>query len=303
MNDLQCSLCPRGCFISDGESGNCRIRINLNGKLHAVTYAHPCSLHVDPIEKKPLFHFHPASKAFSVATVGCTMHCKNCQNWEISQQFPDRVPAYKISPAELANLAEKNDCKSIAYTYTDPCAFYEYALDCSIKAKEKGIKNILVTAAYINSAPFKELLKYTDAANIDMKAFSDKFYNDVCGSTLKPVLDNLVLAKESGIVFEVTNLLIPGLNDSDKMIKDLCSWHAKNLGTDVPIHFSRFTPRYKMKNLPSTPLSTLDKAEKIAKDNGIEYIYIGNIISDKSSNTYCPKCGKELIKRRIYKIR
>lgn len=302
MNDIQCGLCPKGCIISDGESGDCRIRVNLNGKLHAVTYGHPCTIHVDPIEKKPLFHFHPGSRAFSIATAGCNMHCRNCQNWEISQQFPDNIPAYKLPPAEVAELAAKNKCKSIAYTYTDPCAFYEYALDCSIKAKEKGIKNILVTAAYLNKAPMKELLKYTDAANIDLKAFSDKFYREVCGGTLKPVLKNLVLARESGIVLEVTNLLIPGLNDSNKMISDLCRWIAENLGTEIPIHFSRFTPRYKMKNLPATPVSTLKKAEKIAKESGLKYIYLGNIISDKSENTYCPECGKELVKRRIYTI-
>ena len=303
MSAVQCGLCPKNCYIADGETGDCRIRINLNGTLHAVTYGHPCAVHLDPVEKKPLFHFYPGSSAFSVATAGCNLHCRNCQNWEISQQFPADIPAYNLPPDKIISQALKYKCRSIAYTYSEPCIFYEYTLDCSVKARDKGIKNILVTAAYLNKKPMKELFRYTDAANIDLKAFSDSFYRKVCGGTLKPVLQNLELALECSVELEVTNLLIPGLNDKENMINDLCRWHAEYLGKDIPLHFSRFAPRYKMKNLPPTPAATLGKAAKIAKSYGLRYVYVGNLASATAENTYCPVCGKLLVERRVYTIK
>ena len=299
---VQCELCPKHCIIAPGQSGDCRIRVNVDGKLVAVTYGYPCSLHIDPIEKKPLFHFLPGSKAFSVATVGCNLHCKNCQNWEISQQFPIDVPAYKVSPKQIAEISEKNKCKSVAYTYTDPAVFYEYALDSSIEVKKRGIKNIIVTAGYFNQKPLKELCKHIDAANIDLKAFSDKFYRDVCSATLKPVLDSLVTVKSAGVHLEVTNLLLPTMNDSDKEIRALCKWIKENLGAEVPLHFSRFFPQYRMKNLPPTSIETLKRARGIAKDIGMQYVYIGNVIGKNWENTFCPKCKKELIQRHGYTI-
>lgn len=302
MNTVQCGLCPKNCIIKDGESGNCRIRINIKGTLHAVSYSHPCAVHADPVEKKPLFHFFPASKAFSIATAGCNLHCKNCQNWEISQSFPIDVPAYRIEPEKIPQIASEYNCKSIAYTYTDPCAFYEYALACAEEANKKGIKNILVTAAYLNKLPMKKLLEFTDAANIDLKAFSDKFYREVCDATLKPVLNNIILAKEAGIILEITNLLIPGMNDSEKDIKNLCRWICDNVGEDTPIHFSKFTPRYLMKNIPPTPSETLYKAEKIAENVGLKYVYLGNILTEKGSDTFCPDCGKKLVERKIFNV-
>ena len=300
--DLQCDLCPKSCVIAPGESGDCRIRMNVDDQLLAVTYDHPCSIHVDPVEKKPLFHFLPGSTALSVATVGCNLHCKNCQNWEISQQNPGRGKAYQITPPQLVSYAKKNRCKSIAYTYTDPVVFYEYTLDCSIAARKKGIKNILVTAGYINIAPLKELCKHVDAANIDLKGFSDEFYEEICDGSLQPVLNALVTAKNAGVMVEVTNLLIPTLNDSEKMIKDLCKWVKDNLGEEVPVHFSRFFPRYRMRKLPATPLKTLDRAKKIAQDTGLQYVYLGNVMQKGADDTYCPKCGALLIERQGYTI-
>ncbi len=300
---VQCNLCPKYCIISPGQSGDCRIRVNIDGKLIATTYGYPCSLHVDPIEKKPLFHFLPSSKAFSVATVGCNLHCKNCQNWEISQQFPTDIPAYKVPPRQVAQLALKNSCQSVAYTYTDPSVFYEYALDSSKEVRNAGLKNIIVSAGYFNQKPLKELCRFIDGANIDLKAYSDKFYREVCSATLKPVLNSLVTIKSSGVHLEITNLLLPTLNDSDKDIKNLCVWIKENLGKEIPLHFSRFYPQYRMKNLPPTSLSTLEKARNIAIDTGIQYVYIGNVINRNWENTYCPRCKHELIARHGYYIK
>lgn len=299
---VQCEICPRACVLKPGQAGNCRIRVNVDGELTLTTYGYPCAVHVDPVEKKPLFHFLPGSRAFSIATVGCNLHCKNCQNWEISQASPDEVPANQLPPKALVEMAKRYECESIAYTYTDPVVFYEYAYDTSVIAKENGVKNILVTAGYINEKPWRKLCKVVDAANIDLKGFSNEFYLDVCEATLKPVLDGLVHAKKAGVVVEVTNLLIPGLNDGDKTLNDLCKWVRGHMGVDTPLHFSRFTPRYKMRNLPATPVKTLRKAADIAKSHGLDFVYMGNVLEPGAENTYCPKCGTELVARKMFTI-
>lgn len=298
----QCEICPRGCILEEGEAGNCRARKNIGGKVTLTTYGYPCAVHVDPVEKKPLFHFLPGTKAFSIATAGCNLHCRNCQNWEISQAKPEDVPAYNLPPDKIVEKALEYKCASIAYTYTDPVVFYEYAMDCSIKAREKGIKNILVTAGYINQKPLKELCKVTDGANIDLKAYSDKFYKEVCKATLKPVLDALVTSKQLGVEVEVTNLVLPTLNDKDDDFKSLSKWVKENMGPETPLHFSRFHPDYLMKNLPPTPGETLIKARDIARAEGLKNVYIGNIASPDGENTYCPQCGELLIKRTGYTI-
>ncbi|MCP3966309.1 MAG: AmmeMemoRadiSam system radical SAM enzyme [Lentisphaerae bacterium] len=292
-----CELCPKKCALNQGEAGNCRARVNLDGELVAITYGFPCALHVDPIEKKPLFHFLPGSRAFSIATAGCNLHCLNCQNWEISQANPDQVRSFRMPPKQVIRAARKLKCKSIAYTYTDPVIFYEYTLDTSRLAREQGIRNVLVTAGYINHKPLKELCKYTDAANIDLKGFSDKFYQTVCNATLRPVLNSLVTAKECGVEVEVTNLLLPTLNDSDEMISNLCHWVKSNLGEDTPLHFSRFSPRYKMRNLPPTPIATIEKARQLAKSAGLKYVYAGNVLNSEWASTFCPGCDKKLVRR------
>jgi pyruvate formate lyase activating enzyme len=288
--------------MAPGQSGDCRIRVNIDGKLTALTYGFPCSVHKDPMEKKPMFHFMPGTPILSLATVGCNLHCKNCQNWEISQCNPEDSSAVAIPPEAVAPLAIRQGCPSVAYTYTDPVAYYEYALDCSIKVREAGLKNVLVTAGYINKAPWRELCRFTDGANIDLKSMSDAFYRDICSATLQPVLDALVLAQECGMLVEVTNLLIPTLNDSDKEMQQLARWMKKYMGAETPLHFSRFFPHYRLRNLPPTPPATIDRAKQIAEAEGMKHVYIGNILSDRGENTYCPACGKLLIARNGYTI-
>jgi len=299
---VQCNICPKKCLIKPGQSGECRVRINLDGKLLAVTYARPCSVNVDPVEKKPLFHFLPGTSILSLATVGCNLHCLNCQNWEISQENPENIEAHVLEPAQLAMLARRHGCPSVAYTYTDPVVYFEYALESSRACREAGLRNVLVTAAYINPEPQKELYAFADAANIDLKAFSDSFYREVCNATLPPVLDALVLARKMGVLVEVTNLVIPTLNDSDADLTNLCRWVKENLGAETPLHFSRFFPRYKMKNLPATPEATLNRAREIAKAEGLFHVYIGNVLSRDGENTLCHACGALLIERRGYTI-
>jgi pyruvate formate lyase activating enzyme len=299
---LQCDLCPKGCIVEPGQSGECRIRVNVDGKLLAVTYGHPCAVHVDPVEKKPLFHFLPGTDILSIATVGCNLHCKNCQNWEISQANPEETPAAELAPEDLARLATGHDCRSVAYTYTDPLVYYEYTLDSCRCVKKEGLRNVLVTAGYINEKPLRQLCEYVDAANIDLKALSDSFYRDNCKATLKPILNTLVVAKSLGVEIEVTNLVIPTLNDSDKMLRDLCRWIAQNLGRETPLHFSRFFPQFQMKNLPPTPAETLDRAKQIAQSEGLQHVYIGNITRPGAEDTFCPNCHKRLVGRYRYLV-
>ncbi len=294
---VQCELCPKGCLIAPGQSGECRIRVNVDGKLLAVTYGHPCAVHVDPIEKKPLNHFLPGTRIFSIATVGCNLHCKNCQNWEISQANPEEVPAYSLPPDKIVELAQRYHCPSIAYTYSEPLVFYEYVLDSSERAKEAGLHNVLVTAGYVNEKPLRRLCRYVDAANIDLKALSDRFYRDICKGTLQPVLNALVLAKSLGVEVEVTNLVIPTLNDRDEDFKRLCRWLVKNLGRETPLHFSRFYPHFQVRNLPPTPAETLKRARQIAQAEGLYFVYIGNLTVERGGDTFCPGCGNLLVQR------
>jgi len=307
---VQCELCPKRCVIESGQSGDCRVRINVDGVLRTVVYGYPCSIHIDPVEKKPLFHFLPGSKILSLATVGCNLHCRNCQNWEISQANPEDTQAVVCPPQKLLELSRYHRCLSLAYTYTDPIIFYEYTYDTAKLAKDANIRNVLVTAGYINQEPWKRLLEYVDAANIDLKFISDDLYRRICSGTLKPVQDALVTAKASGILVEVTNLIIPTLNDKPEQIRKLTRWVKANLGGDTPLHFSRFFPRYKMRHLQPTSLKTLDMAREIAIAEGLNYVYIGNILSEAGQNTYCPgwdpakrePCNSLLIERSGYTI-
>jgi len=299
---VQCELCPKQCIIAPGQSGECRVRVNLDGQLKTVVYGYPCAVNIDPVEKKPLFHFLPGTPILSIATVGCNLHCKNCQNWEISQANPEDTPAAYCPPSKLLQLAQQYHCPSIAYTYTEPIIYYEYTYDSARLAKEAGLRNVLVTAGYINEKPWKQLLSYIDAANIDLKAFSDEFYRSICAATLKPVLDALVLAKAAGVLVEVTNLLIPTLNDEPNQIRELVRWIKTNLGPETPLHFSRFFPHYKLRNLPPTSAQTLDIARQIALEQGLKFVYIGNIRSQQGQNTYCPGCNDLLIERVGYTI-
>lgn len=297
-----CELCPKSCRIAEGHSGDCRSRIVVDGELRAVTYGKPCSLHVDPIEKKPLFHFLPGSRILSLATAGCNLHCKNCQNWTISQAAPEDIRNVDLPPEKVVQVALNQRCLSVAYTYTEPIIYYEYTLDSSTLAKEQGLRNVMVTAGYINREPLKRLCEVVDGANIDLKAFSDSFYRKICDGKLKPVLDCIALMKELGVWVEITNLVVPTFNDDLKMIRKMCRWILANVGPDTPLHFSRFRPMYKLRNLPPTPVDFLMNARKEALEIGLNFVYVGNIMGADAGNTHCPRDGTLLIRRLGYTI-
>jgi len=300
-NSVQCQLCPKGCVIGAGQRGDCRVRVNLDGRLVATTFGLPSAVHVDPIEKKPLFHFLPATEIFSIATVGCNLHCKFCQNWEISQQDPEDAEAFPMPPERVVALALEKQCPSIAYTYTEPLVYYEYTFETSQRARERGLRNVLVTAGYLNHDPLAEMYRVVDASNTDLKSMDDGFYRSVCGATLKPVLDGMVLAKQMNVWLEVTNLLVPGVNDNLDVITRLCRWLAQNLGRDTPLHFSRFVPRHLMRDLPPTPTETLAQARQAALAEGLRYVYVGNVPGTPGESTECPGCGTLLIRRVGYR--
>lgn len=303
MNAVTCELCPRGCVIPEGAAGDCRVRVNLGGKLRATTYGRPSAIHVDPMEKKPLYHFHPGTRVFSVGTAGCNLHCLNCQNWQLSQRGGDEMEeTYRAEPAEVVASAQGEGCRGVAYTYSDPVVFYEYVEDTATLVRAAGLANVFVTAAYINRAPLRRLCRVLDAAHGDLKAFDDGFYRRVTGATLKPVLDALVTLREEGVWLEIINLVIPTLNDDLAMIRAMTRWIAAELGPDTPLHFSRFQPQYRMRNLPPTPVETLKRARAEALDAGLRYVYIGNVLGDAGSSTYCPRDGTLLIGRSGFTI-
>ncbi len=294
---VQCLLCPKNCVIKKGSYGFCNARKNIDGKLYSVVYSNPCAVHIDPIEKKPLYHFLPGSKALSIGTAGCNLDCRHCQNFTMARAKPEEILTEKITPDEIIELAIKNDCKIISYTYNEPTVFFEYMLDCAKIARKKGLKNTIVSNGFINEKPLKELCKYIDGANIDLKAFNNKFYKEICSAWLEPVLESLKILKQENVWLEVTNLIIPTLNDDLKEIKKMCIWIKENLGTDVPLHFTGFYPCYKLLDLPGTSPEILKKARKIALDIGIKHSYVGNVFSAEENNTYCPKCNRLLIER------
>lgn len=297
-----CELCPKKCLIKPGQSGDCRVRINLEGRLISSIYGLPCAVHIDPIEKKPLFHFLPATTIFSLATAGCNLHCKNCQNWQISQAEGYETRNYNLSPQQVVDFALRRKCGSIAYTYTEPTVFYEYVYDTAVLARKKGVKNVLVTAGYINPEPQKKICRIIDASNTDLKGFTNEFYRSNCSASLKPVLEGMILAREQGVWLEITHLVIPTLNDDLSQIRRMCKWIVKNLGDYTPLHLSRFYPQYKLRNLPPTPVNFLYNARKEARDTGLKYVYVGNVLGGEGENTYCPNDGKLIIKRIGFKV-
>ncbi len=300
-NIIQCLLCPRKCVLDVNQRGVCTVRINKDGKLYSLGYGNPVAVHIDPIEKKPFFHVAPGEPIFSLAVAGCNMRCIFCQNWQISQSRPDETENYQMTPENVVDSTIKNKCRFIAYTYTEPIVFYEYMLDIAKLAKTKGLKNTMHSCGYINPEPLKELLKYMDAVNIDLKGFSEEFYKKIgLLAQLQPVLDTLKTIKQEGVWLEITNLIIPEFNDDPKKIRQMCVWIKENLGDEVPLHFSRFTPQFKLMNLPPTPIEKLEEAYNIAKEVGLKYVYIGNAPGHKYENTYCPNCGKLLVKRTGY---
>ena len=274
---VECTLCPHHCRIAEGKTGVCRSRRNQNGVLVSEVYGQPCSLAIDPIEKKPLYHFHPGTMCLSIACTGCNFRCQNCQNHDISQAAPDDIDHYRLTPQQVVDLCQQHHCPGIAYTYTEPLTYIEYVMDCARLAHEKGLWNILVTAGYVCQEPLKDLLPYLDAANIDLKSFSDDIYQNISGGHLQPVLDTILAMKEAGVWIELTNLVIPGVNDELGMIRQMCRWLVENGLEETPLHFSRFFPRYKMQDVPPTPVHTLRMAEQIAQQEGIRHVYLGNV--------------------------
>jgi pyruvate formate lyase activating enzyme len=295
---VHCALCPHACKIPEGRTGICRVRKNVDGRLYSLVYGKAASVHVDPVEKKPLYHFLPGSKSFSVGTVGCNMGCLHCQNFSISQS--EKVHGEDLSPQDVVDMALRHNCQSISYTYNEPTVFFEYAADCARIARQKGLKNVLVTNGYITPEPAREFLKIMDAANVDLKAFDDGFYREVCKARLQPVLDTLKLYRKGGMWLEVTNLVIDGKNDDMKKIDDMCRWITKELGKDVPLHFSAAFPMHRMQEIAPTPVETLNKAHDIAKKH-LDFVYIGN--TGMPSDTNCAGCGRTVVERSGYSVR
>ena len=274
---VECLLCPHHCRISDGKTGICRSRRNRGGTLISEVYGKPCALAIDPIEKKPLYHFHPGTTCLSIACTGCNFRCLNCQNHDISQAAPSDVNHYELSPEEVISLCQKHHCPGIAYTYTEPLTYIEYIIGCVRLAHKAGLWNILVTAGFVCQEPLKDLLPYLDAVNIDLKSFSDNIYNKVSGGHLQPVLDTILAMHKAGVWIELTNLVIPGVNDDMDMIRQMCRWLVENGLANAPLHFSRFFPRYKMQDKSPTPIQTLRAAKQVAEDEGITHVYLGNV--------------------------
>ena len=324
--NVQCDLCPNRCVLEPEDRGRCRNRVNKDGTLYTLVYGNPCSCAADPIEKKPLFHFLPATGAFSIATSGCGFRCLNCQNWQISQSKPeetkrvdgepwrlnpehvrsgaDRSMAYmSMFPEDVVAMAKHTNCKSIAYTYSEPTMFFEYMTDTCRAAHEQDIRNVWVTCGYINPEPLDELCDVMDAANVDLKSFDDTIYKELNSGKLQPILDCLTTLKKRGVWFEVTNLVVPTYTDNPDMIRRMCDWLVDNIGPDYPVHFSRFHPQHMLTHLPSTPIAVLVEARAIARNAGLRHVYIGNVRGVAGSETtLCPKCGKSVIERTVYQV-
>ena len=300
---LQCDLCPRFCKLRDGQRGLCFVRARGGDEILLTTYGRSSGFCVDPIEKKPLNHFLPGSRVYSFGTAGCNLACKFCQNWDISKSREfDRLQA-SATPHQIVNAAVECDCRSVAYTYNDPVIFLEYAVDVARACREQGIRNVAVTAGYMTEEPREEFFENMDAVNVDLKAFTDRFYWKICGGHLQPVLDTLRYIKyETDTWLEITTLLIPGENDSEGEIAALSDWIAEHLGADVPLHFSAFHPDWKMMQTPRTPMKTLTRSREIALRSGLHYVYTGNVHDFEGASTYCPGCGEMLIGRDWYRL-
>lgn len=300
---LLCTLCPRYCTIGEGQAGFCFIRQNIEGKLYSIGYGRPTGFAIDPIEKKPLNHFLPGTEILSFGTAGCNLGCKFCQNWSISKARLDSVHSLSVSPEEVVALAKQHRTPSIAFTYNDPVIFGEYVIDISKIAQEEGIKSVMVTAGYIDKDARKDVYKYIDAANVDLKAFTENFYHKLAFAHLDPVLDTLKwLKNETNVWFEITTLLIPDENDSEEEIKNMCEWILKNLGDEVPLHFTAFHPDFKMTDKQRTQANTLRNARKIAIELGLKYCYVGNVQDIEGSTTFCPACREVLIARNWHTV-
>jgi pyruvate formate lyase activating enzyme len=324
--NVQCKVCPNNCLLTPGDRSHCRNKVNRDGTLYTMAYANPCTFHVDPIEKKPLFHFLPGSKSFSLATSGCVFRCLNCQNWEISQKkpeetkdptgpelrfrlpLPDIVSLEQMSrltllPDDLPGVATALGCPSISYTYSEPTAYYEYTYDCCQAARLRKVRNVLVTCGSIEERSFRDLVQHVDAAHVDLKGFNDDSYRKLNSGKLDPILRTLRIYKELGVWFEVINLVVPTYTDDLEMIRRMCGWMVEQLGPDTPLHFSRFHPQHKLTHLPPTPVDTLLKAREAARSSGLRFVYIGNVrgVPD-AETTFCPHCKRAVVERDIFSV-
>lgn len=300
---MQCDLCPRDCRLHEGQRGACFVRQRIGNEMVLTTYGRSSGFCIDPVEKKPLNHFYPGSSILSFGTAGCNLACKFCQNWDISKSRDMDRLADQATPEAIAASAAEHGCKSVAFTYNDPVIFAEYAMDIADACRERGIQSVAVTAGYVHPQARREFYAKMDAANVDLKAFTDEFYVKLCGARLNPVLDTLAYLKhETSVWFEITTLLIPGKNDSDEELRTESRWIAKELGPDVPVHFTAFHPDHKMTDIPATPAATLTRARRIAMDEGLNYVYTGNVHDAEGGSTYCSGCKKALIVRDWHRI-
>ncbi len=300
---IRCVLCPHACEVDVGERGLCQVRENIDGQYYSLVYANPCAVQIDPIEKKPFYHVLPASRSFSIATAGCNFDCKFCQNWEISQAQPDETFNYRLPPDQVVASAIQYKSLSIASTYVEPVIFMEYMLAIGRLAKSQPLLKVMHSNGFVNEKPLGDLCEVMDAACIDLKGFSEDYYRSMTEGSLAPVLNTLKVLKSKQIHTEIVTLIVSGKNDDPKQIGAMCQWIYKELGPDVPIHFSRFYPRYKLKGIAPTPVATLDMARDLAMDTGLNYVYIGNIPEHPGGHTYCPQCGKVLIRRVGYRVK
>lgn len=300
-NNVVCDLCPNGCVLSEGNTGLCRNRLNTGSILYTIGYSNPCAVHVDPVEKKPLYHFYPGAKTYSVAIAGCNLRCKNCQNFEISQSSPLETRNIFLPPQSIVDEAQKNGCPVIAFTYSEPSVWFEYMIDTAKLARKSGLKTVLVSNGFLNNAPFEELSAFVDGAHFDLKSFDDNVYHDLSAGSLAPVLSTLELARKKNIWIEIVNLVIPGWSDNLDVIRKMCKWINSKLGSNTPVHFTRFFPLYQLANLYPTPEEPLVKARQIALEENLKFVYIGNM-PGTDSNTYCPKCHELLVERNGYVI-
>ena len=294
---IKCKLCPRECSVGDRERGYCGVRENRGGTYYTLVHSRVCAAHIDPIEKKPLFHYLPGTLALSLATAGCNVNCKFCQNWDISQVRPEQVPADYAPPKTVAQLAKQNGCPSIAYTYSEPVVFSEYLMDAADAGHEAGVQSVVVSNGYMQQESLKAAYGKMDAVKIDLKSFSESYYKDVVVGELRPVLDSLVTLRKMNKWTEIVYLVVPTLNDGDSEFRGLARWIKENLGVDVPLHFTQFHPEYLLKNLPITPVPTLERAKAIADAEGLHYVYIGNVPGHPAENTHCPKCHRIIVER------
>jgi pyruvate formate lyase activating enzyme len=297
-----CRLCPRECHVAPGDRGACGVRENDAGVYKTLVYGEVVASHVDPVEKKPFFHVAPGAEAFSIATAGCNLHCRFCQNWEISQFHPEEIAGVSATPERIVSAARESDVRYIAFTYNEPIIFYEFVRDVAEAGNAAGMRSLMISNGYIQEGPLREQAARLHAIKIDLKGFTEDYYRDVCGATLAPVLRTLQVLKETGTWFEIVVLVIPTLNDDESQMRAMCKWVADTLGPDVPMHFSRFHPAYRLMNIPSTPVATLERILRYAKDAGVRYAYLGNVPGHPAESTYCPSCGETLVKRVAYTV-